>query len=134
MIVHFPVAIIITGFLAEVLSLFIKSEKCLSKTGFYLMILGALAAIAAWATGQFFTGHPAEGAMSDLFKKHQTSGFITMLLMIVGSAFRIFIAVRKLEDTGLKWIAFAFYFLAFVSVAITGYIGGTMVYDYMMSL
>ena len=39
MIVHFPIALIIVGFFAEVVSLFFKSEKCLSKTGFYLMIL-----------------------------------------------------------------------------------------------
>lgn len=134
MIVHFPVAIIITGFLAEVLSLFFKSEKCLSKTGYYLMILGALAAIAAWTTGHFFTDHPSQGAILGIFKKHQTGGFITMVLMIVGSAFRIFLAVRKLEETDLKWIAFGFYFLAFASVSYTGFVGGTMVYDYMMAL
>ena len=50
-IVHFPVALIIVGFFAEVASLFFKKEKCLSKTGFYLMMLGTLGAIAAWSSG-----------------------------------------------------------------------------------
>ena len=53
MIVHFPIALITVGFLADVFSLFFKNEKCLSKTGFYLMVMGALSAIAAWSTGQF---------------------------------------------------------------------------------
>jgi uncharacterized membrane protein len=47
MIVHFPIALITIGFTADVVSLFIRNEKCLSKTGFYLMVTGALAAIAA---------------------------------------------------------------------------------------
>jgi len=61
MIVHFPIALITVGFIAEVVSLFFKSEKCLSKTGFYLMILGSLAAIAGWASGQLFTEAPTQG-------------------------------------------------------------------------
>jgi uncharacterized membrane protein len=49
MVVHFPIALIAAGFLAEVVSIFFRSEKCLSKTGFYLLVLGALAAIVAWS-------------------------------------------------------------------------------------
>ncbi len=39
MIVHFPIALILAGFLADTLSLFIKKEPCLSKVGFYLMLV-----------------------------------------------------------------------------------------------
>ena len=60
-VVHFPVALITVGFLAEIVSLFFKSEKCLSKTGFYLLILGAISAMVAWGTGQLFTDEPTEG-------------------------------------------------------------------------
>ena len=134
MIVHFPVAIIIVGFTAEVASLFFKSEKCLSKTGFYLMILGALAAIAAWSTGHLFAGEPTGGEILKIFTKHETGGFITMIVMIIGSVFRIWLVVKKKEETRLKWVAFGFYFLAFCAVSFTGYLGGSMVYDYMMSL
>jgi len=134
MIVHFPIALITVGFLAEVVSLFFKSEKCLSKTGFYLMILGALAAIAAWSTGQLFTNEPSQGAVVKVFEKHETGALITMLLMILGSAFRIFLVVQKKEETSLKWIAFGLYFLAFAAVTFTGFMGGIMVYNFMMSL
>jgi uncharacterized membrane protein len=123
MIVHFPIALIIAGFFAEVVSLFYKSEKCLSKTGFYLMILGTLAAIAAWSTGQLFTNEPTQGA-----------ALITMLLMILCSAFRIYLVITKKEETVMKWVAFGIYFLGFAAVSFTGYMGGVMVYDFMMSL
>jgi uncharacterized membrane protein len=134
MIVHFPIALIIAGFFAEVVSLFYKSEKCLSKTGFYLMILGTLAAIAAWSTGQLFTNEPTQGAIMPMFGKHETGAMITMLLMILCSAFRIYLVITKKEETVMKWVAFGIYFLGFAAVSFTGYMGGVMVYDFMMSL
>jgi uncharacterized membrane protein len=134
MIVHFPVALITVGFIAEVVSLFFKSEKCLSKTGFYLMVLGTLAAIAAWSTGQLFTSEPSQGEIVQIFEKHETGALITMILMIICSAFRIWVIIQKKEDTQLKWIAFGFYLLGFAAVTFTGFMGGTMVYNFMMAL
>lgn len=134
MIVHFPVALITVGFIAECVSLFVRSEKCLSKTGFYLMILGALSAIAAWATGQLFTSEPVQGEIVRIFERHETGALITMILMILGSSFRIWLVMQKKEETQLKWVAFGIYFLAFAAVTFTGFMGGTMVYNFMMSL
>jgi uncharacterized membrane protein len=134
MIVHFPVALITVGFIVEVISLFFKSEKCLSKTGFYLMVLGTLAAIAAWSTGQLFTNEPNQGAIAEVFEKHETGALMTMILMIIGSSFRIWLVVQKKEESQLKWVAFTFYLLGFAAVTFTGLMGGTMVYNYMLAL
>jgi uncharacterized membrane protein len=134
MIVHFPIALITIGFIAEVASLFFKTEKCLSKTGFYLMVLGALSAVAAWSTGQLFTNEPTQGEILSVFEKHETGALITMILMVIGASFRIWLMLQKKEETQLKWIAFGIYFLAFAAVTVTGYMGGTMVYNFMMSL
>ncbi len=134
MIVHFPVALIIVGFFADVVSLFFKKEKCLSKTGFYLMVLGALAAIAAWVTGQLFTDEPTQGEIVKVFEKHETGALITMILMVVGASFRIWLVAQKKDETSLKWIPFGFYFLAFLAVSFTGYMGGNMVYNFMIGL
>ncbi len=134
MIVHFPIALITIGFFADVVSLFFRNEKCLSKTGFYLMVLGALSAVAAWGTGQLFTTEPTRGAILEVFNKHETAAFITMLLMVAGASFRIWLTIKKKEETQMKWIAFGLYFLAFAAVTFTGFMGGTMVYNYMMSI
>jgi uncharacterized membrane protein len=134
MIVHFPIALITIGFFADVLSLFFKSEKCLSRTGFYLMVVGALAAIAAWTTGQLFTGEPTQGAIVNIFQKHETGAMITMILIVLGAAFRTWLVLKKKEETQLKWVAFGLYLLAFAAVTFTGFMGGTMVFNYMMSL
>ncbi|MCJ7449295.1 MAG: DUF2231 domain-containing protein [Bacteroidales bacterium] len=134
MIVHFPIALIMVGFLADVVFLFFRSEKCLSKTGFYLMVLGTLAAIAAWVTGQLFTNAPAQGEVVNIFERHETGALITMILMIIGATIRIYLVIRKKEDTSLKWIVFILYLLAFGAVSYTGFMGGTMVYKYLMPI
>lgn len=134
MIVHFPIALITAGFIADVVFLFFKSEKCLSKTGFYLMVIGALAAIAAWSTGQLFTSEPNQGEIVSVFEKHETGALITMILMIIGATFRIWLVIMKKEESQLKWIAFGFYLLAFAAVTYTGFMGGSMVYNFMLPL
>jgi uncharacterized membrane protein len=134
MIVHFPIALITVGFIADVVFLFFRTEKCLSKTGFYLMVLGALAAIAAWGTGNLFTNEPTQGAILNIFEKHETGAFITMILIVIGALLRVWLVVKKKEETQLKWLVFGIYFLAFAAVTFTGFMGGTMVYNYMMSL
>jgi len=134
MLVHFPIALITIGFVADVVSLFLKSEKCLSKTGLYLMILGTLAAIAAWSSGHLFTSEPSQGSIVEIFEKHEAGALITMLVMIIGSALRIWLVVQKKEETQLKWVVFGLYFLGCAAVTFTGFMGGTMVYNYMMTL
>jgi uncharacterized membrane protein len=134
MVVHFPVALIIVGFLADLTSLFNKREKCLSKTGFYLMVLGAIAALAAWLTGKFFTFEPEQGEIVKIFVKHEAAALVTTLVMITGTLLRIYLVVKKKEETSLKWVVFSFYLLGFISVSITGFLGGTMVFNYMMGI
>jgi uncharacterized membrane protein len=134
LIVHFPIALITVGLIAEVASLFFKKEKCLSKTGFYLMIIGSLGAIAAWSSGHLFTEAPTQGEILKVFINHKTGGLVTMSLIVAGTIFRIWLMAVKKEDSPLKWIAFGFYVLAFAAVTFTGFMGGKMVYDFMIGL
>jgi uncharacterized membrane protein len=134
MIVHFPIALITIGFLADVLSLFFKREMCLSKTGLYLMVIGTLAALAAWGSGQLFTNEPTQGAVLEIFDRHETGALITIIIMLIGSAFRIWLVATKREESGLKWVVFGIYFAGVCAITFTGFMGGTMVYDYMMAL
>jgi uncharacterized membrane protein len=129
-IVHFPIATIIVGFLADIVSLFFKDEKCLSKTGFYLMLTGTIAAIAAWSSGHLFTDPPTDGEFVKVFTRHETGATITMILMIIGSFFRTWLVIKKREESPLKWIAFSIFLLAVVTITYTGYMGGTMVYGF----
>jgi uncharacterized membrane protein len=57
-----------------------------------------------------------------------------MILVVSGAVFRIWLMLKKREETQLKWIAFGLYFLAFAAVTFTGFMGGSMVYNFMMPL
>lgn len=61
------------------------------------MALRTLAAIAAWSTGQLFTDHPSDGEILRIFVSHKTVGMITMIVMIIGSLFRIGLVVKGKE-------------------------------------
>jgi uncharacterized membrane protein len=134
LIVHFPVALIITGFFLDVVSLFFsKKEPCLSKAGFYLMILGTLAAVAGYLTGVFFTSEMS-GAAGELKERHELFAIVTMIVMIIASIFRIILVLLKKENSGLKWLVFVLFFIATASVGYTGFLGGSLVFDFMVGI
>lgn len=134
MLVHFPIALIATGFLLELIYLFRKKEVCLTKAGYYLLILGALATVITWLSGIFFTAE-MEGTAGQVLETHELMATVTVLLMIIAAAIRIYVAVKKKDsDKKLKNIAFIVYALATISVMITGFFGGTLVYNYMIPL
>jgi uncharacterized membrane protein len=133
MIVHFPVALIMVGFLAETLALVIKKEPCLTKTGYYLLILGALSALAAYLTGQFFTGEMS-GAAGEVREQHELLALLTMLSMVVNAIFRSYLLVTHKETVTLRWTSYLLYLGSAILVGITGFLGGTLVYTYMMPL
>ena len=133
MVVHFPIALIAIGFLAELASIFFKKEKCLPKISFYLLITGTLAALAAVLAGVFFTSEMS-GEAGTVRNTHELLAFITLGLLVITSIIRIPSIVRGKESNSMKWIAFVFYLLAAISVSATGFFGGSLVYNFMMPL
>ena len=133
MVVHFPVAIIMVGFLADVASLIFTSEKCLSRMGLYLELLGLLAVIAAFGTGYFFTSE-MEGEAGLVRDRHELFATMTLVTIIVACLFRVMIMYMDKEKTNLKYLFIGLFLLAAVFVGITGYLGGSLVMNYMIGI
>ncbi len=133
MLVHFPIALLMIGFIAEFAFLFFKKTTCLSFAGFYLLIFGALAATVAFLTGEFFTSEMS-GAAGDVKGMHELFASVTLWTALATAVFRIILKASKNENSTLKWIAFFLYAVCAISVSITGFYGGTLVYNYMMPL
>jgi uncharacterized membrane protein len=121
------------GFVAELASLFIKKEVCLAKIGFYLLLVGTLSAVFTWLSGLFFTGEMS-GSAGEMKDTHELFAWITVGLLVVTSVLKVIIQIQKDGNPGLKWVSFVLYALAAVSVGITGFFGGTLVYNYMLPL
>ena len=131
MIVHFPIALIYIGFLCEFIYLFLKKEALFSEAGFWLLCVGAVTTAAAYASGALLTKE-LYGAAGDVQSSHELFAEITTISALVLAAFKIYLKTEKKEDGNLKWIAFAIYLFTVVTVSITGYYGGVLVYDYLI--
>ncbi len=133
MLVHFPIALVMFGFIIELASLIIKKELCLPKLSLYLLITGTLATVVTWLSGVLFTSEMS-GAAGSVKESHELFAFITMCLLIATSIIRLMHTLGKKENSTLKWISFILYGIAAITVSITGFFGGTLVYNYMMPL
>ena len=129
--VHFPVSLIIVGFFLEILSLYYKKENAFSKASLYLMILGTLGAVVAVVTGDFFT-EELKGAAHDVQENHELFANLTMYTMLAATLFRLFLIWKKKENTSLRWIYFSLFAVGVIFVGYAGYLGGTLVYNYMI--
>ena len=133
MMVHFPIAIIAVGFLADILSLIIKKDTCLPKMAYYLEIAGMLGTIAAFGTGYFLTS-PMEGETGAMREKHELFATITLIVIIFATCYRGMIIYLKKDESFHKYIALFLFFISFVFVSITGFLGGSLVLDYMIGI
>jgi uncharacterized membrane protein len=133
MLVHFPIALVTFGFIAELAFLIFKNDIWLLKSGFYLLIIGTIATLFSLLTGVFFTTKMA-GAAGEIKEIHELLAWITLSLLIGTSFLQIYISNQNKKNANLKWLAFGLYGMAAISVSLTGFYGGTLVYNYMMPL
>ncbi|MDP4270794.1 MAG: hypothetical protein Q8909_11805 [Bacteroidota bacterium] len=133
MLVHFPVALVTIGFLAQIASLIFKKEVCLSNTAFYLLVCGTLGALAAWLTGALFTGEMA-GSAGEIREYHEHAATVTLLVLLIASALSISMKVKGNTSINMQRMVIVLYGLATIAVGITGFLGGTLVFNYMMPL
>ena len=133
MLVHFPIALVVVGFMAELAALYFKKEVYLSTMGFYLLILGTLSALTAVLTGVLFTSEMT-GAAGQVQETHEMFAWITLGTLGATSLLRIFLQTKMKENKMVKQLSFVLYAIAFISVSITGFYGGTLVFNYMMPI
>lgn len=133
MLVHFPIALVMVGFIAELAALIVKKELYSPKFSLYLLVIGTLAAVVTWLSGVLFTSEMS-GAAGSVKESHELFALVTMLILIITSVVRLIVVFGKKENKTLKWVGFWLYGLAALTVSITGYLGGTLVYNYMMPL
>jgi uncharacterized membrane protein len=133
MLVHFPIAIITVGFLFDLLSFVFKKELWLPKAGYWLEIIGMASAIFAFGSGYFFTSS-MEGEAGIMREKHQFYATVTLVSIIVATLFRIVVVYTGKETTNMRYLSLGLLFISFIFVSITGYLGGSLVIDYMIGL
>ena len=97
------------------------------------MVLGTLGAIAAYLTGEFFTTE-LTGNAGEVQETHELFALITMITMIIATILRFYLFAKNKETTNLKWVVFSLYTLGAIMVGITGFFGGSLVFNYLIGL
>lgn len=123
MLVHFPIALFITVFGFELLSLALKKDSFHNAAwyNYLLAILASGAAIlAAWWDGEILK-HP-------VFYTHKNLAYWTFWIAF-GSGFVLPVIKRK-SKKAFRIIFFIFLVLVATLISITGYYGGKLVYEY----
>ena len=133
MLVHFPIALIMVGFLFDLLSFILKKELWLTKAGFWLEILGMAGAVAAFATGYFLTNQ-MEGETGIMREKHELFATFSLVSIIVAVIFRIVFNYLNKNNLWFRILNLGLLLISLIFISFTGYLGGSLVMDYMIGL
>ena len=129
MVIHFPIALLLAGFLSEIIALFSKKEF-FRNAAFYLLLLGALGATVAYLSGSSAGEGIEDGPLKAPMELHEQAATITLWLAIIAAVFRVVIYYFKYNRTWTKWVGFVLFLALSGAVARTGYLGGQLVYSH----
>lgn len=129
MLVHFPIALGLVGFALEALSLFLK-KKCICSD--LLLYFATLSAIFALISGLLFTGS-FTGKTLEIKNTHELFAYLTTILSVITSLIYLGIYYKKINEK-IRILGFIFYALTALAIGATGFMGGTLTYNYLIGL
>lgn len=129
MIVHFPIALLLVGFLSDLIGLLTK-KIFFNQAAFYLLLLGTAGAIAAYLSGDAAGEGMEGGSLGTAMELHEQAALITLWVTIAAALFRLAATFFKRNNGWIKTIAMLLFALSTVAVARTGYLGGQLVYKH----
>ena len=129
MVIHFPIALLLTGFLSEVIGL-IFNKQFFRDAAFYLLLLGTLGAIVAYISGSYAGGGMTDGILQEPLEIHENTALITLLLAIITAVFSTVMHFFNAPKMWAKWVYFLLFAALVGLIARTGYLGGQLVFKH----
>lgn len=129
MIVHFPIALLLAGFLSELIGL-LSRRPFFRQAGFYLLLLGAAGSAAAYFSGEGAGAGMEDGSLGRAVEVHEQSALITVWLTAIAAGFRLMVEVLKRNRGWMRGIGVLLFALTIASIVRTGYLGGQLVYKH----
>lgn len=129
MVIHFPIALILVGFLSEILA-FIGKKKFYKNAAFYLLLLGALGTIVAYISGSYAGDGMTDGILQAPMELHEEAATLTLWLTIITALYRVALYYFKYNRIWTKWVGIILFASLSGSVARTGYLGGQLVFQH----
>lgn len=128
MVVHFPIALLITSVVFDLLSTRWR-HKSFQDAGFYTLIAGLLGAAVAVLTGAMAEELAEDkGIPESVLEIHEALGYATLLFFIGLLALRLLMRWKLISERPALYLAMGVAGIAILSAA--GYFGGSLVYDF----
>ncbi len=127
-LVHFPIALLITSVLFDAAGVILKREA-LREGALWLLILGLVGGIAAAGAG-LYAEEAAEkaGIAESLIERHETLAFVTLAIFGTLLGYRLFLRNQLAQVTLAVYLIGAVVGIGTLSA--TGYFGGHLVYEH----
>lgn len=129
MVIHFPIALLMIGFLSELLGHLIK-KPFFNQAAFYLLILGTFGTIIAYLSGDAAGEGMEEGTLGKAIGMHQEAAIITLWLAILTSLVYVAMLFFKFQNKWFKLISVVLFASVIGTVMRTAYLGGQLVYKH----
>lgn len=129
MVIHFPIALILTAFLSEIV-FFLNKKDFYRYASFYLLILGVSGTMAAYASGNNASDEISNGLLKDPIEMHEDAATIMLWLAIITVVIKGAMYNFNYQRVWAQWISFLLFAVLVGYVARTGYLGGELVFKH----
>ncbi|MEO8588800.1 MAG: DUF2231 domain-containing protein [Flavobacteriales bacterium] len=129
MLVHFPIALLIVGFLFQLIGLF-RANTFYRKAALYLLVLGALGTVATYLSGDQAGEGIEDGPLEAPMDLHEDAATFTLWLTVATGVFFVALALLKYTRTWTTVIGTILFAAVVGGIARTGYLGGQLVYQH----
>ncbi len=129
MVVHFPIALLLVGYLSDVIGLF-STKVFFRQAAFYLLILGGAGVLAAYVSGSAAGDGLEEGSLGKAMELHEQAAQFTLWLTMATLLLRIGAEWVKQKKQWIRITAFLLFSLSTLAVVRTGYLGGQLVFKH----
>ena len=129
MLIHFPIALLLIGFLSEITGL-VTRKPFFSNAGLFLLLLGTAGAIAAYFSGEAAGEGMEEGSFGQAVALHEQAALFAMISSVAAALVRLVSEFLKQRYVWLKVASVLVFALAIAAITRTGYLGGQLVYKH----
>lgn len=129
MVVHFPIALLIVGFLSELTALVFK-KPFFQQAAFYLLLLGTAGALASYLAGNAAGEGIEEGPLGKAMEMHEQAATIAIWLTGFTAAAYLFMAFFTYQKSWARIAGIILFAGVIGAIARTGYLGGQLVYKH----
>ena len=133
MLVHFPIALTLTGLGLELFRVFFGKTEAKLPSGELLLYIAAATAVLALLSGFLFTSALA-GKPLEVRNTHVLLAILATSALSLASLFYLLDRFGKRKRSAYPMIGLSLYAMATILMAAAGHMGGTLVYTYMIGL